>query len=136
MAWVEKLANVKGITTKKILSDLIEEARQDNEDYEEAMEVIHAKNREYVSAEQIKSRFGLWSIAGNSIVKQKNNLVNWITLFNEEFIIGWKQILVLEKIQGFMVRPSRVNLKLYGDIELVSIGLLLILLMMNLLSLS
>ncbi|GAO99695.1 hypothetical protein [Fructobacillus ficulneus] len=59
MAWVEKLANVKGITTKKILSDLIEEARQDNEDYEEAMEVIHAKNREYVSAEQIKSRFGL-----------------------------------------------------------------------------
>ena len=42
-----------------LIADLIEEARQDDEDYADAMKVINSENREYVSPEEIKAKLGL-----------------------------------------------------------------------------
>ncbi|MBZ6003892.1 hypothetical protein KII95_07675 [Leuconostoc gelidum subsp. aenigmaticum] len=42
-----------------MIADLIEETRQDNEDYADAMKVIDSQNREYVSAEEIRAKLGL-----------------------------------------------------------------------------
>ena len=51
-----------------MISDLIEETRQDNEDYADAMKVINSQNREYVSAEEIRAKLGLWNLVGHLIV--------------------------------------------------------------------
>ena len=42
-----------------MIADLIEETRQDNEDYADAMKVINSQNRGYVSAEEIRAKLGL-----------------------------------------------------------------------------
>lgn len=46
MAWAKESAASKGTG----VTDLIETARQDDEDYADAMKVINSENREYVSA--------------------------------------------------------------------------------------
>ena len=45
--------------------------KESRQDYADAMKVISSENREYVSAEEIRSKVGLWSIAGHLIVTKE-----------------------------------------------------------------
>ncbi|CAK1242886.1 DUF6290 family protein [Fructobacillus tropaeoli] len=59
MAWAKEYAEFKGMTVTAFIASLIDEARQDDEDYADAMKVIKSENREYVSPSEIKAKFGL-----------------------------------------------------------------------------
>lgn len=59
MAWAKEYAAFKGMSVSGFIAELIEEARQDDEDYADAMKVINSENREYVSAQEIKAKLGL-----------------------------------------------------------------------------
>ncbi|MBS9338187.1 hypothetical protein G6R29_00875 [Fructobacillus sp. M2-14] len=43
--WAKKLADFKGISMTGLLANLIEEAKQDDQDYQDAMAVVHAPQR-------------------------------------------------------------------------------------------
>ncbi|MDF7637677.1 hypothetical protein PT274_05340 [Leuconostocaceae bacterium ESL0958] len=57
MTWAKKSADLKGVSVPRMLAELIEEARQDDQDYQAAMSVIRANNRSYVSAEEMKAKY-------------------------------------------------------------------------------
>jgi predicted DNA-binding ribbon-helix-helix protein len=59
MAWAKEYADFKGISVTALIANLIEEARQDDEDYADAVKVINSENRDYVSPEEIKAKFNL-----------------------------------------------------------------------------
>jgi hypothetical protein len=59
MAWAKEYADFKGMSVTGMLADLIEEARQDDEDYTEAMKIINSDDRKYISSEELKVTLGL-----------------------------------------------------------------------------